>query len=378
MQFELFEQLGIINLVLLIVALSLLVVVVLFMSYFRTIISITHFAYPNAKLRARGVNFVSEKEVDDLVECNNINEIFSKVEKAGTEIPKGLKDDLDQFEMTIERAVVNDMMDAKHSAPEEIKPFIDAWILRYDVRMLKRLMKSSMRGLDKDQTGEPIYPVNMIDEQLIEEITDSRDFQELLNVIKDTPFGEVFTGRETSEDFYSIDLKLDRYAFHRMRSTMLRAETEDQGAIKLFVGKYTDIMNLKMLLRGIHGGIGSDELGEGMLPAGRELPEWKLEKMREARDIEEAMVELEGTSYAGLRRAGDENDLYSKERYLDTMLLKITSEMMTRYVLSVGPTIRFLMCKEFEVRNLKAVTRGILEGLEPSEIKEMMIIEGVS
>ncbi len=372
------EQLGMINLVLLIVAVALLVVVVLFMSYFRTILSITHFAYPNAKLRARGVRFIHERDIEGLIECGSVNELFSKVDKAGTEIPKGLKDDVDQFEVVIEKAMVDDITDARHSAPEEIKPFVDAWLLRYDVRMLKRAIKGSIRGLTREQMNGTVFPVRVVDDDLIEEIINSRDFQEILNVIKGTPFAEVFIGRETEEDFFIIDMKLDRYAFRKMRSTMLRAETEDQSAIKLFVGKYTDIMNLKMLIRGIHEGVDSDELGEAMLPAGRELPEWKLEKMREARDIDEALVELEGTSYSGLRKTGAEkNDLYAKERYLDTMLLDITSNMMTQYVLSVGPIIRFLMGKEFEVRNLKAVARGIAEGLKSVDIKEMMIVKGV-
>ncbi len=375
---ELIEQLGMINLVLLIVAVSLLVVVILFMSYFRTILSITHFAYPNAKLRARGVRFIHQKYLEPLIECSNVHEVFSKVEKAGTEIPKEVKDDVDQFEVIIEKAMVDDIMDARHSVPEEIKPFVDAWLLRYDVRMLKRALKGSMSDLSQEQMSDILFPVMIVDDFLIDEIMNSRDLQELLNVIKSTPFGEVFTGRGTEEDIFLIDLNLDRYAFRKMKSTMLRAETEDQSAIKLFVGKYTDIMNLKILIRGIYSGIDGDRLKDAMLPAGRELPEWRLEKMREARDIEEALVELEGTSYAGLRKAGTDDELYEKEKYLDAMLLEITSNMMTQYVLSVGPIIRFLMGREFEVRNLKAVARGIAEGLKPGVIKEMMIIEGVT
>ncbi len=375
---EMVEQLGMVNLALMAVAVSLLIVVILFMAYFRTLVSIAAFAYPNAKFRARGVHFIREKSTNPLIESRNLTEVFTEIEKTGTEMPKDVRDDPDSFEDVLERALVQDMIDVRHTVPDPLRPFVDAWLLRYDVKMLKRVLKGIRSGLTKEELNRAVFPVNVVDEEMLEELVNSRDMHEVFNVIKETPFGELFAGADPEENFFMIDQKLDIYAFKKLKGTVLRAETEDQSAVKIFVGKYTDILNIKTILRGLNAGINGKELQEALLPVGRELPTWKLEKMCESGSMDESLVELEGTSYADLRKIGGGKDLYDMEKFLDTTLLNMTSNMMTQYILSVGPTMRFLMGKEFEIRNIKAIVRGIAEGLDTASIKEMMILEGTA
>ncbi len=373
---DMVTQLGMVNIALMAVAVSLLIVVILFMAYFRTLVSIAHFAYPNAKFRARGVHFIREDTTTPLIESRNMTEVFSEIEKTGTEMPKDIRDDPDRFEDVLERTLVQDIIDVRQTVPNPMRPFVDAWMLRYDVKMIKRVLKGIRSELSKDELKRSVFPVHIVDEEMLEELVNSRDMHEVFNILKETPFGELFTGAAPEENFFIIDQKLDAFAFGRLKATVLRAETEDQSAVKIFVGKYTDILNIKTILRGLNAGLTGKELQGALLPAGRELPLWKLEKMCESGTMDESMVELEGTSYSGLRKVG--KDLYEMEKFLDTMLLNITSHMMTQYILSVGPTMRFLMGKEYEVRNIKAIVRGIAEGLESGAIKEMMILEGTA
>jgi vacuolar-type H+-ATPase subunit C/Vma6 len=41
----------------------------------------------------------------------------------------------------------------------------------------------------------------------------------------------------------------------------------------------------------------------------------------------------------------------------------------------MGPGIRFAVSKEYEVRNLKVVAKGIAEGVPSDQIKELMVVE---
>ncbi|MFW5898683.1 MAG: V-type ATPase subunit [Candidatus Saliniplasma sp.] len=49
---------------------------------------------------------------------------------------------------------------------------------------------------------------------------------------------------------------------------------------------------------------------------------------------------------------------------------------MSQYILNVGPILKYLVGKEYELRNLKALVRGVKEGVDSNRIKRMLILEG--
>ncbi|MEF8875029.1 MAG: V-type ATPase subunit, partial [Candidatus Thermoplasmatota archaeon] len=128
-------------------------------------------------------------------------------------------------------------------------------------------------------------------------------------------------------------------------------------------------------LRGIREEIERERLKECLLPKGRELPEWKLEEMAESANIEEALVQLEGTSYEDIRNRMQSEEKFDFEHYLDEKLLKMITELNNQHVLTVGPTLKYLVGKEFELRNIRTLLRGIKENVEPMRIKDMTILE---
>ena len=370
------NSLGMANLVLVIVGISLLLVILLLMSYFRTLVSISNFTYPNAKFRAHGNPFVKKEILEPLVESRNINEAISAVREKGYDIPKESIDDINEIEGNLDKATIGSMKMAYRTSPQATKPFVDAWLTRYDVKMVKKAVKAVTKGEKKHEIAEKLVPVKMIDEDVIDDIISSRNMQELLTVLKETNMGKILENREWEGNFFMMDVELDKFAYEKLRKAVSQVETEERSAFRYFFGKYSDIQNLKIIIRGIREEVDNDTLKGALLPPGRELEEWKLENMIESKDIEEAMVELEGTSYEDLRKEGSQKGFFELERSLDRSLMQITSEMSSQYILTVGPTVKFLVSKELESRNLKVLLRGLTEGFSPEMIKDMMIMEG--
>ncbi|MFO7992393.1 MAG: V-type ATPase subunit [Thermoplasmata archaeon] len=373
---EAIGTMGLVNFALLTVALSLLVVIVLFMSYFRTLISIANFAYPNAKFRARGNPFIEEENVDKLIESGNLNEIFSEIKKSGYQLPKKPSAELETFEEQLDKSNIDLVKEALYAAPDRLKPFVKTWLLRYDVLMVKRAIRSASRGIDKEKLEEILYPVNIVDRKVIEDISTSKNIQQIFNSLSETKFGEVLKEREWNGDFFRLDTDLDRFAFNELKKATLKVETEQQSVTRYFVGKYTDLMNLKIIFRGLREDIDKESLKESLLPDGREIARWKLENMVEAKNMKEALVELDGTSYQELGKKDVSSSDYEIECYLDITLIELASEIMSQYILSIGPILKYLIGKEYELRNLKVLVRGVNEGVDPNRIKKMMILEG--
>lgn len=370
------NSLGMANLVLVIVGISLLLVILLLMSYFRTLVSISNFTYPNAKFRAHGNPFVKKEVLDPLIESRNINEALSVIKGEGYDIPKESMDDINEIEANLDESTIESMKMVYRTSPQATKPFVDAWLSRYDVKMVKKAVKAVSKGEKKQEIADKLTPVKIVDQDIIDDIASSRDMQELLTILKGTEFGKVLEKREWEGDFFMMDVELDKFAYEKLRKAVAKVETEERSAFRYFFGKYSDIQNLKIIIRGIREDVDNETLKGSLIPPGRELEKWKLENMIESKDIEEALVELEGTSYEDLRREGGEKGFFELEKSLDQTLMQITSEMASQYILTIGPTVKFLVSKEIEARNLKILLRGITEEFSPDMIKDMTILEG--
>jgi len=371
---EFIDDIGMTNLVFLIVGLALLLVIILFMSYYRVVISIANFTYPNAVFRSSGNPYLKEKKISDLIEGGNLNEIYSELAGDGYEIPKEAREDIEQIEIELENRNVELMKKAHRTSPDETKGFTKTWLSRYDVKMAKRAIKA-IKEDRIEQIEDRLYPVEEIDEKVIEDLISARNIQEALSILRETDLEEVLEKKEWEEKSFELDVALDKYAFNKLKAGIFRVESEQRAPVRYFFGKYVDLLNIKIILRGIREEIKGERLKDCILPNGRELPEWKLEEMAESANIDEALVQLEGTSYEDIRNKMQSDEKFDFEHYLDKKLLKVVTELNNQHILTVGPTLKYLVGKELELRNIRALIRGIKEDVDPVRIKELMILE---
>jgi len=372
---SLIDTLGLPTFVLIIVGVSLLIVVILLMSYFKVLISITNFTFPNAKIRAMGNPFVKEEKLKTLAESGSINEVYAKIREENYDLPKEETDDLRTVERKLEENIVESIKKTAMSVPTTFKPFVNTWLMKYDLKMVKRALKAMFRENGKEELDERMIPVRIINEDKIEEMKSARNVQELIAILKETEFEEALKGKERVEDFYEFDVSLDRYLFEKIKKEVNKIEGEERSTVRYFFGKYTDIINLKMVIRGLREDVDEETLKDSLLPSGRELEDWKLDNMVEASSLEEALIELEGTSYDGLKEAKASMSYFELEKRLDEKLLKVVSEIYSQDILTVGPLLKYLIAKEIELRNLKVLIRGVKEGLSAEKITDLMIME---
>ncbi|MFW5945614.1 MAG: V-type ATPase subunit [Candidatus Natronoplasma sp.] len=371
---DLIDSIGMTNFVFLIIGLALLLVIILFMSYYRVVISIANFTYPNAVFRSSGNPYLKEKKISDLVEGGNLNEVYSELEEDGYEISKEAREDIDKVEKELENKNIELMKKAHRTSPDETKRFTKAWLSRYDVKMAKRAIKA-IKEDRLEEVEDRLYPVKEINEKVIDDLSSARNLQEALSILRGTELEEVLEKKEWEEKPFELDVTLDKYAFNKLKEGIFKVESEQRAPVRYFFGRYVDLLNIKIILRGIREEIQSERLKDCILPKGRELPEWKLEEMAESTNIDEALVQLEGTSYEDIRNKMQSDEKFDFEHYLDKKLLKMVTELNNQHILTVGPTLKYLVGKELELRNMRALIRGIKEDVDPIRVKELMILE---
>jgi V/A-type H+-transporting ATPase subunit C len=97
-----------------------------------------------------------------------------------------------------------------------------------------------------------------------------------------------------------------------------------------------------------------------------ENPQQLVEFVRESRygeELEAALDELE-----------EADSLIEFEYALDRALLEYSDQLSNRYPLSVCPVLAYVLAKEREVDNIRAVARGREAGLPPEEIEDELVM----
>ena len=111
-----------------------------------------------------------------------------------------------------------------------------------------------------------------------------------------------------------------------------------------------------------------------------EIAPWKFNEMAELEQPPQVISALEGTSYFDVLK--DSIEQYNKEgsvqvleNALDRYFLKLAKDISIKNYLNLGPTLRFLVSKEFEIKNLKVIAKGIGENFSSDFIKGSLIME---
>lgn len=354
-----------------IVGVAVLILIILFMSYYRTITTIANFAYPNAKLKAIGTPFINKEKLLDLLESRSVSEILSKIEGEGYKVENG------DTEHSLDKTLISQMKALTSSMPESARPLFDAYLTKLDVNQLKSIIRMKSSDVEKEQILKKVLPVKNLTSELISELADAKDVETLVSVLKGTPFNDAF---KTQEHNGFLELMLDKYVYEKLRTSILRVDVDVAPCTSVFVGRYADIMNLKILIRSRKMGYEPGVIESFLLGKGRELAEWKLHEMSMATNVQEIISETEGTAYAQpLKEALPEYEktgsVYPLEASLDRELLKTVSALSVEYGLTAGIPIRFAVAKEYEVRNINAILKGVAEGLSPEKIKPLLIAE---
>jgi V/A-type H+-transporting ATPase subunit C len=371
------------TLALIIIAGAVLITIILLMSYFNILITIASFSYPNARLKAMGNPFVRKKKLSGLIELSGAQEAAMEISKEGYDLPQNIeKVGTLEAERKLEIAQVAFLQKVISSNPQSIRPFLEAHLMKYDAMQIKKALRARQNGASDSDLKMRLIPVKEITQEIVDDILDTSTVDDVCNAVKTTRFGDILikAASEHKGDIVVLDLTLDKFYSKELQRAITRVDTTVRETVTLYIGKHADITNIKHIIRSKEQGLDPQTTESFLVDGGRLLAPWKLKQMIEVKGLSELITELEGTPYLETLREAMQNysetkSIYSLEVALDRLLLKTASEIASSAMIFSGPTIKYLVAKEFEVRNLKAVLRGMYEGLPSESIMPMLIWE---
>ena len=334
------------------------------------------FVYPNAKFEAMGNPFVGDKELDSIVDSKDVVSLKETINTLNSYNVAG--NDTYTIQKSLDDTFIDTVEMMRNDSSKKMNHFYDAYLGKLDMHLIKNQLKIKLEGreVDKDTINESILPST---KKLLAKIMDAEK-DDLPQILKDYGFDDelVEIVSENNVDFLKIDTIIDKGILNKLKQTKVPYKCE-QGKQR-FVKTLTDIINIKNVLRAKQLGYDEDSCKKLFIGEGKEIAPWKYNELSELESVSQIINSLEGTSYYDALK--DAIEIYNKEQSvqvletaLDSLLLKLVAEISTQNYSNIGPTIRFLVSKEFEIRNLKIIVKGISENISPEIIKTFLVKE---
>ena len=345
----------------------------------RPVLDIYPYLNPSARVRARTGRLFDEKQISELVETNDVEEVENYL--------RGIPDYanvLDEYPLDkaldVERANTYDFI--ARVAPKDIKdPFV-IMSNKTDIDNIKSLLTAKEVGLTPDETKELLIPCGSLYHDLAS-LVDSDNVTDIVTSLDSTEYGTVLEDAlsqyEEKHMTLPLEAALDKYYLSNLlRSSDVPAD-ENKQILYSYVGTQVDVDNLKLILRAKQDGLTYDEISDYILADGYQLREWKLKDLMDSPDVTNVISGLEGTKYSSALT--DAIPVYNEtgsvavfEKALDKYSSEYSKSLAIKKPLGIGPIIGYLSQKENEIKNLKIIARAKREVDFPnSKIMEMLI-----
>jgi len=341
----------------------------------RSFLTSIMFAYPSAKFEAIGNPYTSEKELNSIVESKNLAEFketlnslrdYNVIGDDTYSVQKSLDDN---FLQTI------DMM--RKDCSKKMNDFYDIYLEKIDLYLVKNELKKILLGKTKEVGIDSAILPNT--KQLLIKLKESGK-ENLSELLKNYGFNNelIETISKETIDPIKIDVKIDKYIIEKLQQVEVPYKCEK--AKQSYIKRIIDVSNIKNILRAKQLDYDVNTCKMLYLGEGREIAPWKFIELSELEQPPQIISSLEGTSYFNvlkdaIEQYNSEKSVQILENVLDGYFLKIIRDISIQNYLNLGPTLRFLVSKEFEIKNLKVIAKGIGERLSSDIIKRYLITE---
>ena len=345
----------------------------------RPILDIYPYLNPSARVRARKGRLFNEKQISEIVEADNIDEVENYL--------KGVQDYADVLDdypldkaLDIQRADTYAFV--ARLAPKEVKdPFV-IMSKKTDINNIKSLLTAKEVGLNADETRELLIPCGSLYDEL-NSLADADNVTDIVTSLDNTEYSTVLEDAlpqyEEKHMILPLEAALDKYYLDSLlRSSDVPAD-ENRQILYSYVGTQVDVDNLKLILRAKEDGLNYDDISPYILADGYQLREWKLKDLMDSPDVTNVVSGLEGTKYSEaltevVPKYNETGSVVVFERALDVYAYEHAKSLSSKKPLGIGPIIGYLSQKEAEIKNLKIIARAKREADFPnSKIMEMLI-----
>ena len=342
--------------------------------------------YVNARVRARKAALFDDEDYRKLVRMGP-SEIarFMEETEYETEINAlGSRfSGVDLIEYALHRNLAKHFDDLLDFSEGRLYELIARYLRKFDAWNVKTVIRGIYAGADREAIQTDLIRAGEFDDRLLDRLVDAGSIEEVIEVLDGTIFGDALEDAyEEYEDLGTLvplENAIDRVFYDRMLSglTTHRVERDNPMAMYVeFLQAEIDFRNVRNALRVAHSGADIDP-AEFFIEGGTLFTPQELSQF--VGDPDALVTRIEESRYGdrlsqALEQLREAESLIGFEHALDAALLEYSDRLSNVHPTSITSVLAYILAKEKEVENIRAIARGREVGLSEEEIERELVI----
>jgi V/A-type H+-transporting ATPase subunit C len=289
-------------------------------------------------------------------------------------------DGVDLIEYALNRNEARHFDDLLRWADGRLYNRIVRYLRKFDAWNVKTVLRGIYTDSDPQDIRDDLIRAGELSEELLDALVEADSIELVVEQLEGTLFGEPLADalRDHEETGLLVPLEnaVDRAYYEHLLA-------EEGGADDRATTLYLEFLRAEIDFRNVRNALRLAFSGADIDPADYHIEGGKLFDRSElasvAGNVDELVNRVRGSVYGDeLSDALDDlegtDSLIAFEHALESALLAYSRHLSVVYPLSVCPVLAFVLAKEREVDNIRAIARGREAGLSPEEIEEELII----
>ena len=288
---------------------------------------------------------------------------------------------VDLVEYALVRNLAKHFDDLLRWAEGPLYGYVANYLRKFDAWNVKTVIRGIYTDADREDIEDDLIRTGEFSERRLDRLVEATSIEEVVEVLSGTIFGdpleEAMPDYESEGVLVPLENAVDRAFYAHLLDEVGDPEPDSPTALyREFLHAEIDFRNLRNALRIARSGADIDP-GAYFIEGGRLFDAEELRQL--ARNTDELVARIRESTYGDqLADALDElagaESLIGFEHAIEAALLEYSRKLSNRYPLSVCPVLAYVLAKEREVENIRAIARGREVGLEESEIEEELVI----
>jgi len=288
----------------------------------------------------------------------------------------------DLVEYALNRNLAKHFEDLMKWSEGALYDYVARYLRKFDAWNVKTVIRGLYSGAEPDEIEDDLIRAGEFSESRIDALVTAGSIEEVVESLEDTIFGdslaEAYDVFEAQDVLVPLENALDQAFYGSLLSGLPSNPERDSptGLYVQFLQAEVDFRNLRNALRLARSGAETDPT-EYYIPGGTLFDRQSLAQL--TANFEGLVAAVRESTYgddldSALSELEDAGTLVEFERALDAAMLEYADTLSYRYPLSVCPVLSYILAKEREVDNIRAIARGREAGLGPDEIEQELVI----
>ncbi|QKY20844.1 V-type ATP synthase subunit C [Halolamina sp. CBA1230] len=272
---------------------------------------------------------------------------------------------------------------------DELLAWADGRLYEQVARYLRKFdawnVKTAVRGVyvdaESDAVEDDLIRAGEFDDAMLDRLVEAESIEAIVDLLDGTVFGDPLAAAaeeyEESGTLVPLENAIDRAYYENLfEGVTSAAGAGPESAYAEYLQAEIDFRNARNALRLARSGADVDP-AEYYIEGGTLFDPEELSTL--ARDTEQLVERIRGSQYgdelsAALDELAEADSLIGFEQALEAALLEHSRNAAHAHPMSVCPVIAFVLAKEREADNIRAIARGTEAGLDPDEIRAELVV----